>query len=287
VAAERSTAGIFDPVPGPPARVCVTQANSIDEVLARISEVPDLDLVLLDTSMPGMQDFAGLRQTVKKLPDVPIVVTSPTESRAQVVAAIRNGARGFIPLSATPCVLRHALPLVLSGEFYIPASALCVKGGPLATDGSSPRTRLSADEGLTTRQREVAAMLAAGNSNKEIARELKVFEGTVKLHVKNILRKLGVRNRTEAVLAAARAGYLPTRTLEMASARPEYAANRVNHELPQANAASPPRQAETNCKQQPIDVADSGKPLVDCARSMPAGLSQERPRPARSSGGRA
>src|SRR5215470_10614586 len=81
--------------------VRVTPANGIDEVLARISEVPDLDLVLLDTGMPGMQNFVGLRQTVEKLPDVPIVVTSPIESPAQIVAAIRNGARAFIPFSAT------------------------------------------------------------------------------------------------------------------------------------------------------------------------------------------
>src|SRR5215468_10412643 len=222
--------------------VCVTQANSIDEILARISEVPDLDLVLLDTSMPGMQNFAGLKLAVKKLPDVPIVVTSTTESPAQAVAAIRNGAKGFIPLSAKPCVLRHILPLILSGEFYIPASALCAEGrhALLAANGSSPRARLSADDGLTTRQRDVAALLAAGKSNKEIARELKVYEGTVKFHVKSILRKLGVRNRTEAVLAAAHAGYLPPRPLVKTSSGPEYATNHVTHKLPQANAASRP-----------------------------------------------
>ena len=249
--------------------VCVTQANSIDEILARISEVPDLDLVLLDTSMPGMQNFAGLRLAVKKLPDVPIVVTSTTESPAQAVAAIRNGARGFIPLSATPCVLRHVLPLVLSGEFYIPASALWAEGRhALLAANASPRARLSKDDGLTTRQREVAALLADGKSNKEIARQLKVYEGTIKFHVKSILRKLGVRNRTEAVLAAARAGYLPTRTLGITSAKPEHAANHPNHEVPQANGASPPLQPETDCKQQPIDVtpadvaglARSGRP---------------------------
>ena len=227
--------------------VCVTQTNSIDEVLASISKVPDLDLVLLDTGMPGMQNFSGLRQAVKRLPDVPIVVTSTTESPAQAVAAIRNGAKGFIPLSAKPCVLRHILPLILSGEFYIPASALCAEGrhALLAANGSSPRARLSADDGLTTRQRDVAALLAAGKSNKEIARELKVYEGTVKFHVKSILRKLGVRNRTEAVLAAARAGYLPTRTLGIESAKPEYATNHLNHEPPQANGASPSLQPET------------------------------------------
>jgi len=243
--------------------VRVTPANGIDEVLARISEVPDLDLVLLDTGMPGMQNFVGLRQTVEKLPNIPIVVTSPTESPAQVVAAIRTGARAFIPFSATPCVLRHVLPLVLSGEFYIPASALWAEGRhALLAANASPRARLSEGDGLTTRQREVAALLADGKSNKEIARQLKVYEGTIKFHVKNILRKLGVRNRTEAVLAAARAGYLPTRALGVTSAKPEHAANHPNHEVPQANGASPPLQPDTNCKQQPIDVAPA-----DVARS--------------------
>jgi len=200
--------------------VCVTSANSIDEVLARIPDVPDVDLVLLDASMPGMENFSGLRRTVEKLPDVPVIVTSASDSRAQIIAAIRNGARGYIPLSSKPCVLQHALPLVISGEFYIPASALRAVGGHALLASDEPRrTATSAGDSLTPRQRQITVLLADGKSNKEIARELKVFEGTVKLHVKGILRKLGVRNRTEAVLAAARAGYLPSGTLRIVSSR--------------------------------------------------------------------
>jgi two-component system, NarL family, nitrate/nitrite response regulator NarL len=200
--------------------VFVTAANSIDEVLVRIAELPDFDLVLLDASMPGMENFAGLRQTVEKLPNVPVSVTSPTENRAHIIAAIRNGARGYIPLSAKPCVLQHALPLIMAGEFYIPASALRVGNGHalLASDGPEARVP-GVGDALTPRQHEITVMLADGKSNKEIARALKLLEGTVKLHVKGILRKLGVRNRTEAVLAAARAGYLPKGVLEMAPSR--------------------------------------------------------------------
>src|SRR5262245_59087894 len=191
--------------------VHVTGANSIDEVLAHIEDLPDLDLVVLDAAMPGMENFAGLRRTVEKRPDVPVIITSSSESRAEIFAAIRNGARGYIPLSSRPCVLRHALPLIMSGEFYIPASALRTDGAHvlLPTEKPSPPIMPSAGDSLTPRQREITVMLADGKSNKEIARALNVFEGTVKLHVKGILRKLGVRNRTEAVLAAARAGYLP------------------------------------------------------------------------------
>ena len=109
--------------------VCVTSADSIDEMLTLIPGLPDLDLVLLDTSMPGMENFAGLRRLVEKLPDVPVVVTSPSESRTQIVAAIRSGARGYFSPSTKACVLQHALPLILSGEIYIPACALRLDHG--------------------------------------------------------------------------------------------------------------------------------------------------------------
>lgn len=223
--------------------VCVIAADSIDDVLARISELPDLDLVLLDERMPGMENFAGLRRTVEKLPDVPVVVTSPNESHAHIVAAIRNGARGYFPLSTKPHVLEHALPLILSGEYYIPACALRLGNGDtmLAREGASPRMR-TADDGLTLRQREIIVMLAEGKSNKEIAREFEVLEGTVKLHVKGILRKLGVRNRTEAVVAAARSGYLPKGTLGIEISLSENAAVVGDRRISSACARSPPPQ---------------------------------------------
>jgi DNA-binding NarL/FixJ family response regulator len=203
--------------------VCVTAADSIDEMLARIPELHDLDLVLLDANMPGMEDFAGLRRTVQKLPpEVPVIVTSPSESRSQIIAAIRNGARGYFPPSTKASVLKHALPLILLGEFYIPARALRFDHGHsiLRREGRPPPMR-DAGVGFTSRQREIIFMLGQGKSNKEIAREMRVLEGTVKLHVRGILRKLGVRNRTEAVVAAARRGYLPKRTFAMEATKSE------------------------------------------------------------------
>lgn len=217
--------------------VRVTSANSIDEVLACILKVPDFDLVLLDANMPGMENFAGLRRTVEKLRDVPVIVTSPSENRAQIIAAIRNGARGYIPPSSNPSVLQHALPLVMSGEFYIPASALRgQKAGALRASNGLALPTLSTKDGLTPRQREITLMLAEGKSNKEIARALKVREGTVKLHVRGILRSLGVRNRTEAALAAVYAGYLPKRALSSVPSTSECAASDTDHEASRASA---------------------------------------------------
>jgi DNA-binding NarL/FixJ family response regulator len=195
--------------------VCVTAADSIDEMLTLIPGLLDLDLVALSASMPGMENFAGLRRLVEKLPDVPVVVTSPSESSTQIVAAIRSGARGYFLPSTKACVLRHALPLILLGEIYIPACALRDHGNRMPRP-EGLATRMGNDGGkLTSRQREIMTMLGEGKSNKEIAREAKVLEGTVKLHVRGILRKLGVKNRTEAVLAAARDGYLSNGALGM------------------------------------------------------------------------
>ena len=189
--------------------VCVASANSIDEMLTLTPGLPDFDLVALSASMPGMENFAGLRRLVEKLPDVPVVITSPTESSAQIIAAIRSGARGYFSPSTKACVLRHALPLILLGEIYIPATALRLdhENWMLRSQGSAPRMG-DAGGKLTSRQYDIMLMLGEGKSNKEIAREMTVLEGTVKLHVRGILRKLGVKNRTEAVLAAAHGGYL-------------------------------------------------------------------------------
>jgi DNA-binding NarL/FixJ family response regulator len=247
--------------------VCVIAADSIDDVLARTSELPDLDLVLLDARMPGMENFGGLRRTVEKLPDVPVVVTSPSESHAHIVAAIRNGARGYFPLSTKPHVLEHALPLILSGEYFIPACALRFGQGDamLAREGTVPRKR-AADDGLTVRQREIVVMLAEGKSNKEIAREFEVLEGTIKLHVKGILRKLGARNRTEAVVAAARSGYVPKGTFGTEVSLSESAAVVSDRKNSGGRTFPPPQRSVIEENARPADGA--GAPRSRRARGQ-------------------
>jgi DNA-binding NarL/FixJ family response regulator len=221
----------------------VISANSIDEVLASVRELHDLDLVLLDTSMPGMQNFDGLRRVAENLYEVPVIVTSDSQNHTQIFAAIRNGARGYIPPWSKPCVLQHALPLVMAGEFYIPAGAL--SGGKLDALRVSERSLPRMTSSLTQRQHEITIMLAEGKSNKEIARELKVLEGTVKLHVRWILRNLGVRNRTEAVIAAVHAGYLPNQTLSSGPPTLECVGGEADHKTPGASASSRQSQSET------------------------------------------
>jgi two-component system, NarL family, nitrate/nitrite response regulator NarL len=219
--------------------VSVTAADSIEEVLARIADLPNLDLILLDTLMSGMENFAGLQRIVELVPDVPVIVTSPSEGRAEILRAISIGARGYFSLSTKPCVLQHALPLIMLGEIYFPVSVFRRGRALVLPDVLAARISPAA---LTPRQSEIMGLLAEGKSNKEIARQLKVLEGTVKLHVKAVLRKLGVKNRTEAVLAAARAGYLSNGTFEEAEETAQLATLNAAQMTSRTGVSSPPSQ---------------------------------------------
>jgi DNA-binding NarL/FixJ family response regulator len=190
--------------------VNVKSVRSIGELLELSGGSEQFDLVVVDARVPDINGFDGLKRAVSSLPEACFIVTSPHEEPADIFGAIRAGARGFISMSSPLDVLRYALPLIIKGEFYVPASAFrsgklwSAHGEPALVAGAA---RPPAAATLTRRQSEVLLMLAAGKSNKEIARHLNLIDGTVKLHVRAILRKLSVNNRTQAVMAAARAGY--------------------------------------------------------------------------------
>jgi DNA-binding NarL/FixJ family response regulator len=155
------------------------------------------DLVLLDFRMPGTQGLEALAALREAMSGVPVVVLSGEENPAVVRAAIEQGAMGFIPKTSTPEVMIQALRLVLAHGVYLPPSVLAP-------------AKVTAGEkilpGLTPRQMDVLRCVIQGKSNKIIARQLDVSEGTVKAHLTSVLRALDARNRTEAVYAAAKLG---------------------------------------------------------------------------------
>ena len=166
------------------------------------------DLVLLDLKMPGIEGLDALAALRSAIPAVPLVVLSGVDDPAVVRAAIECGAMGFIPKSSTPEVMIQALRLVLAHGVYLPPTVLA-SGGPGATSASAaPKSngRQAVLSGLTPRQMDVLRCVIQGKSNKIIARELDVSEGTVKAHLSSVLRALDARNRTEAVYAAAKLG---------------------------------------------------------------------------------
>ncbi|MEW5891957.1 MAG: response regulator transcription factor [Pseudomonadota bacterium] len=174
----------------------VLEAASLDEALEQARLHPDADLLLLDLSMPGMEGLDSVQQVLDQHPDIPVVILSASESRAQVEALMDIGVAGFIPKSSSSQVMFSALRLVLSGGVYIPPQLIGSAPPPLPPDSVLSR--------LTERQREVLRLLAGGRTNKQICRELDLSEGTVKVHLNAVYRVLGVANRIEAALLARR-----------------------------------------------------------------------------------
>lgn len=157
------------------------------------------DVVLLDLVMPGMDGLAVLRGLAERRSAARVLlVTSFTETR-NVVPAIRAGARGYVYKDIDPKGLAAAVRSVHAGHVLLDEDvARALLEEPGSRDGAGPQ--------LTAREREVLGLIAAGRSNREIARALVVSEKTVKTHASNILLKLGLADRTQAALYAVRNG---------------------------------------------------------------------------------
>ncbi len=187
----------------------VEEVANYPDLMERLTQVGlNLDLLLLDLGMPGTDGFEAIEHMRAQLPALPIVVVTASESQANARRALECGAAGYIPKSMPREVMLSALRLVLSGGVYLPP-LLVEKGREPRTEAAPRRRRKSAAREaavLTRRQQDVLKLLSKGRSNKQIARQLGITEGTVKVHVNGVFRALGVRNRTEATLKAQEIG---------------------------------------------------------------------------------
>jgi DNA-binding NarL/FixJ family response regulator len=156
-----------------------------------------VDLVLLDLNMPGMDSTLSLSALRSDYPAVPILVVSAAEDARVVAQAMEFGAAGFLPKSSPFGAIGEAVHAVLAGELWFPE----VDRDDVSSQDQQLAARIAE---LTPQQQRVFAMVAHGKSNKEIAFDLRIQEGTVKAHVSQILLKLGVSSRTEAALVAGR-----------------------------------------------------------------------------------
>lgn len=163
-----------------------------------------LDVILLDMRMPQMSGIDVLSALKKNGCSVPVVILTTSANEDDLVEALRLGARGYLLKDMEPDELPRTLATIASGETVVApelAGVLArVVQGPSAVN-EEPRAGM-----LTPREEEILCHLADGESNKVIARELDITEGTVKLHVKSILRKLQVHSRVEAAVLAVRQG---------------------------------------------------------------------------------
>lgn len=186
----------------------VYETGDLKGTLEVLEGHPDLDLIIMDLVMPGMETGSGISKLRKLAPAVPVVILSAYERPSDARDALAVGAAGYIQKSSPKKVIMHALQLVLSGGSYFPPELLSGE-----EEDESPTIRPGVGESilseevsasLTKRQQDVLELMAQGRSNREIAEALGLAEGTVKVHVAAVLRALNVSNRTQAVLASGR-----------------------------------------------------------------------------------
>lgn len=186
--------------------VVVVEAGSADRALELLEDEDDFDVVLLDLALPGMDGFACLDVLRDRYPALPVAILSAYDDPITVNRVLNNGAAGFIPKAYSGEELVKALRKVLKGEIFRPdGSASTTLGGekPVlnAKVGVTP-----VECGMTERQGQVLELMAKGKSNRDIALQLGLSEGTVKIHVTGVFKALGVSSRTQALVMAARYG---------------------------------------------------------------------------------
>ena len=178
-------------------QVDIAEAGTFEEVTDLAERGGDVDLILLDLSMPGVRGFSGLMYLRAQYPSLPVVVVSANDDPAVIRRCMEFGASGFIPKTLGIDSLRQAVIRVLQGEVWTPPDVDLTR-----QSGAETAAMIARLATLTPQQVRVLMMLSGGLLNKQIAYELGVSEATVKAHVSAILQKLGVESRTQAVIAA-------------------------------------------------------------------------------------
>jgi len=174
------------------------EASDAASTLELVKSAPDIDLLLMDLHMPGVEGLATVRAIRETVPQLPVAIVSADEDTSTVAGLLRLGVCGFIPKSDSAKVIVSAVRLILAGGTYVPPRLVNASRPAPSPATSSDGNRLP----LTDRQFDVLRLLGKGKSNKLIARELGITEGTVKVHVKHILKKLNLRSRLEAAVWA-------------------------------------------------------------------------------------
>lgn len=183
----------------------LVECNSYEKTTLALKANETIDLLLLDLLMPGMDSIASVRHICSTWPDLPVIVVSVREDAQTIREALRAGAMGYIPKTSSPEVAINAIRLVLSGGIYVPPDVLQLSLGDFrsadsaSTGNEQGRRSVRELHGLTNRQEDVMNLISEGRSNKEIASQLNLTTGTVKMHLSRIYKILGAKSRTDAV----------------------------------------------------------------------------------------
>ncbi|GLS46448.1 response regulator [Methylobacterium brachythecii] len=179
----------------------IDEADSIQAAKTVLGDRPAVDLIMLDLSMTGVTGFDGLMSLRIAYPRIPIVVVSALDEPRIVREALQLGAAGFVPKSSGKSVYMQAIQEIVSGSIFVPASV------NLSMDRTDPRRHEAPPAAerirtLTPAQMNVLTLIKRGKINKQIAYELGIGDSMVKAHVSEIMRKLGVSNRTQVAICA-------------------------------------------------------------------------------------
>ena len=179
----------------------IVECDSISALEEAAQQNPDTDLILLDLHIPGAKGFSGLVLIRREFPNLPVVIVSGSEQRDIGQRALDYGASGFIPKSSSLSEISGALKQVLAGNTWLPTSA----DENIKLVAPQERDFASRLRKLTPQQFRILMLLGKGLLNKQIADRLNISEATVRTHMTAIFKKLGVNNRTQAVIST---GYL-------------------------------------------------------------------------------
>jgi DNA-binding NarL/FixJ family response regulator len=187
--------GVASVVTAEPDMAIVAEASDGEQAIALFREWRP-DVTLMDLQMPGMSGEEAIRRIAGEFPGACIIVLTTYSGDAQVIRAMKAGASGYLLKNMLRAELLHTIRELHAGQRLLPSEV----AGIIA--------RHMIDDALSVREIEVLRLMAAGCSNKEIACRMRIGEETAKSHVSSILSKLGVRDRTHAVVTAIRRGII-------------------------------------------------------------------------------
>lgn len=182
----------------------VTQAGTCQDALVSLAANEDVDLIVVDLALPGLDGFSFMEILRQEHKSLPVVVISAYDDAGSIKRAFELGASGFIPKTYPSDQVLAILRRILEGKIFRPDGGTVAEiqhGAPVEELPSLENIR---ELGLTERQAEVLAQVVLGKSNREIGQALGISEGTVKIHITAVFKSLGVTSRTQALVVVSK-----------------------------------------------------------------------------------